>query len=44
MVCDGADAVLCGVVSWGYACDTFVAPAVFVEASHYVDWMNANAN
>ncbi len=40
MVCDG---LLCGVVSWGYDCDTYVAPAVFAEASHYVNWFRDNA-
>jgi len=42
LVCED-DSKLCGVVSWGYNCDTAVAPAVYAQAAHYVDWFAGNS-
>ena len=42
LVCE-EDRKLCGVVSWGYDCNTNVAPAVYAQAAHYVDWFTTNS-
>merc|ERR1712117_750678 len=42
LVCE-EDSKLCGVVSWGYDCNTNVAPAVYAQAAHYVDWFTTNS-
>merc|ERR1712037_1055153 len=42
LVCED-DRKLCGVVSWGYDCNTNVTPAVYAQAAHYVDWFTDNA-
>jgi len=42
LVCE-EDRKLCGVVSWGYDCNTKVAPAVYAQAAHYVDWFIENS-
>ena len=41
LICEGG--VLCGIMSWDFDCNTKIAPSVFAEASHFVDWFIENS-
>ena len=41
LICDGG--VLCGINSWGFDCNTDIAPSVFTDAAHFADWFAENA-